>query len=238
MNKVELPPEWYTQKVRPWGDPKNTANSLCSNTNKPFTLYMQPSTTTKHCWTNFCLSWLLYRQLCGKPWHNRCFSKAIYMCVPGKILYHSGNENYLCEANLCAKIFSVFSLIILAGLLKYTTFFYIPYLPFSACRFQASWDPFDHIWYLRALLLSACFLYFDLTVVKITFFSRKSSVDYFREPAAGNHQMQLPTGPLGWSGAGGEGKLGKSCASWASLPEKVCLRVINYLTSIIYCEPI
>lgn len=43
------------------------------------------------------------------------------------------------------KILSMFSLIILAGLLKYTTFFHIPYLPFSTCRFQASWDPFDHI---------------------------------------------------------------------------------------------
>lgn len=67
-------------KYSPGAIQKNTANSWSSNTNKPFTCYIQPSTTTKHCWTNLCHSWLLSGQLCVKPWHNRSFQKeAVYV---------------------------------------------------------------------------------------------------------------------------------------------------------------
>lgn len=146
-----------------------------------------------------------------------------YLCVPAKILYYGDKEDYLCKANLCAKIYSMFSLIILAHLVKDTTFFHLPCLPFSAYRFQASWDPFDHIWYLRTLLPNACFLYFDLTVQKITLFSRKSSVDRSRDAALGKGQVKLAAGPLGWSGASREENEEKSCASCERLHLKRCV---------------
>lgn len=130
-------------------------------------------------------------------------SQKLFICV-FLLKYCTAVIKITCVKQIYVLIFFHVFLNILAGLLKYTTFFHIPCLAFSAYRLYASWDPFDHICYLRALLSNACFPYFDLTVVKIAFFSRKGCVDHLRESAAGSHHMQIATGPLGWSGASGE----------------------------------
>lgn len=67
---------------------------------------------------------------------------------------------------------------------------------------------------------------FWLTVEKITLFSRKSSVDYSRDSAPGNCEIQLAKKPLGWSGSCREENEEKICASWACPPEKVYLIVL------------